>query len=424
MNECQLIQRSKQTNMSCILLRRFTFSSQCLKSISRPFSHGHKLDELSICGTKFVSDEWTNVTPKILSFIGRDIYKDIHNPIGLVSSSVRQVFSDFDQFSFPDPVVSPEDNFDSLLIPKEHVSRSKSDTYYINKDNLLRCHTSCHQGHCLKKGSRAFITIADVYRRDAVDRTHHPVFHQCEGLKLFPKNAVQTSNRTEQAQENHDPVQVDQVITDLKSCLESYINKLLGKKMKDLRWVPAFFPFTHPSLELELLINGQWMEVLGAGVVENRLLLNHGISDSIGWAFGVGLERLAMIKYDIPDIRLFWSTDSGFTHQFKTLGSPWDDMQYKPFSDFPQCKADLSFWLPKQEFSSNDFYDLARSVGGDIIEQIELIDDFVNTKSGRRSHCYRIIYRSHERTLTQTEVNSVHQEIAQQTASNFKVDIR
>lgn len=381
-------------------------------------------EPIIVLGQQFQRDDWTNITPKIISFCDRRLYEDTNNPIGLISAGLKDFFRDYDHFTYTNPVVSPEDNFDSLLIPKDHVSRSKSDTYYLNKDHLLRCHTSCHQGHCLKKGSRSFITIADVYRRDAVDRTHHPVFHQCEGFKLFDMK-TSNSSKEETHQEHHDPVQVDFVVSDLKQTLESYIKRLLGGNL-EMRWVPAFFPFTHPSLELEILLKGEWIEILGCGVVQHELLVNHGVTDSIGWAFGVGLERLAMIKYAIPDIRLFWSRDTGFTSQFKGITDVWEDKVYKAVSTFPQCKSDLSFWLPPdhEDYSPNDFYDLARTVGGDIIEQIDLIDDFLNKKTGRRSHCYRIIYRSHEKTFTQAEVNDVHGEIGNQAVKQFNVQIR
>ena len=134
-----------------------------------------------------------------------------------------------------------------------------------------------------------------------------------------------------------------------------------------------------------------------------------------------------MLKYTIPDIRLFWSQDSGFLSQFKNAG-PWDSITYKPISSYPQCINDMSFWLPSEtgadsSFSPNDFYDIVRSVGGDIVEQVELIDDFTN-KKGRRSHCYRIVYRSCDRTLTQTEVNEIHKLIETTAVNELKVEIR
>ena len=135
----------------------------------------------------------------------------------------------------------------------------------------------------------------------------------------------------------------------------------------------SYFPFTQPSWELEILYQGNWLEVLGSGIMRNEILEESGVTNTIGWAFGVGLERLTMVLYDVPDIRLFWSKDSGFLNQFKEheFGK---QIKYKAVSQYPQCANDLSFWLPEQisidQFSSNDFYDLVRDVAGDIVEQV------------------------------------------------------
>lgn len=168
------------------------------------------------------------------------------------------------------------------------------------------------------------------------------------------------------------------------------------------------------------------MEVLGCGIMRNEILLNSGVSNSIGFAFGLGLERLAMILFDIPDIRLFWSNDSGFLSQFNE-----DDnghYKYKAISSFPQCTNDLSFWLPEgmqiEDFSPNDFYDIARGIGGDMIEQITLVDKFKHPKTGKSSLCFKIVYRHMERTLTQAEVNDIHDKIAKAASEGFNVVIR
>lgn len=386
--------------------------------------------EVTILGKSYPTDAWTNVTPRILSLVGTKLYETPSNPLQLISAGITEHFSDFDHFQFPSPVVNVYDNFDSLLVPKDHVSRSKSDTYYVNSTHLLRCHSSAHQSHCLQAGSDAFICIADVYRRDAIDSTHYPVFHQCEGFKICPVNALHFGNvikihdkRNEMRQEYHDQSAVGVASVQLHRAVEGYIRRLLGHDLK-MRWVPAYFPFTHPSWELEIFHNDKWLEILGAGIVEHRILCENGIHDRIAWAFGLGLERLAMLKYSIPDIRVFWSQDCGFLGQFKSL-SPWDSYTFKPISKFPQLINDISFWLPVDcAFCSNDFYDLVRSVAGDLAEQVDLIDDFTNKKTGNTSHCYRIFYRSHERTLTQEEINVVHKAVADSAIRELKVKIR
>lgn len=210
---------------------------------------------------------------------------------------------------------------------------------------------------------------------------------------------------------------------ELKSTLVGLAQDLFGKDVK-CRWVEVYFPFTEPSWELEIYHNDTWLELLGCGIMQQSILSNAGVKDRIGWAFGIGLERIAMCLYQVPDIRLFWSRDSGFLHQFKV-----DDLNqqitYRPISQYPQCLNDISFWLPQDRtFHSNDFYDLVRSVGGDIIEQVVHVDEFKHPKTGKTSHCYRIIYRHTEKTLTQDEVNIVHDSIGNAAREYLGVIIR
>ncbi|XP_029978884.1 phenylalanine--tRNA ligase, mitochondrial-like [Sphaeramia orbicularis] len=132
-----------------------------------------------------------------------------------------------------------------------------------------------------------------------------------------------------------------------------------------------------------------------------------GAGNKLGWAFGLGLERLAMVLYSIPDIRLFWSQDERFLKQFR-VQDIHQPICFQPLSKYPPLHNDISFWLPDDGFTENDFYELVRSVGGDLVEKVSLVDDFTHPKTGRRSHCYRIVYRHMERTLTQQEVAVVH----------------
>jgi phenylalanyl-tRNA synthetase alpha chain len=191
--------------------------------------------------------------------------------------------------------------------------------------------------------------------------------------------------------------------------------------------VDAYFPFTQPSWELEIYHNGKWIEILGCGVMRNEILSKAGVQNSIGYAFGLGLERLAMILYNIPDIRLFWSKDTGFLNQFNDKEVD-RNFKYKAISQFPQCANDMSFWLPADlpldAFSVNDFYDLVRDIGGEVVEQVTLQDKFTHPKTGRNSMCFRIVYRHMERTLTQDEVNLIHSEIANELVSKYNVTIR
>jgi phenylalanyl-tRNA synthetase alpha chain len=253
----------------------------------------------------------------------------------------------------------------------------------------------------IRSGLDNFLIIGDVYRRDEIDATHYPVFHQLDAVRIVQKDKLFHNNPDLEIFENsyktrpdsfdqpnstsstkcldqskqpcHTLEAVKLMEHDFKQTLVGLTKNLFGDKI-EYRWVDAYFPFTKPSWELEILHKGQWIEVLGSGIMRNEILENAGVgSNSIGYAFGMGLERLAMIMYDIPDIRLFWSTDTGFLNQFdeKQLNK---EIKYKPVSVFPQCQNDLSFWLPEgvshDDFVANDLFDVVRDIGGDIIEQV------------------------------------------------------
>ncbi|KAF4528196.1 hypothetical protein B566_EDAN014021 [Ephemera danica] len=401
--------------------------------------------EVEILGRHYPSDNWTNVTPRILSHVGRNLHLQEKHPLSLLRARIvnhiyskyvnrkgNPIFSVYDKLN---PVVSTEQNFDSLLIPTNHPSRLRSDCYYVNKNMLLRAHTTAHQAELLAAGLNAFIMMGDVYRRDEIDASHYPVFHQLDAVRLYSKQEVfkqenlssvkflESGEETPEKQECHS-LEVSKFLEqELKLCLENLARNLFGNEA-EIRWVESIFPFTHPSWELEVLFQGKWLELLGCGVMKQKILENCGVTERVGWAFGVGLERLAMCLYSIPDIRLFWSTDSGFLSQF-SFAEPETPVTYKPISQYPQCKNDISFWLPENnKFEPNDFYELVRGIGGDIVEQVSLVDKFQHPKTQRHSHCYRITYRHMERTLTQAEVNQIHQQIAQAATQQFGITIR
>jgi phenylalanyl-tRNA synthetase alpha chain len=188
----------------------------------------------------------------------------------------------------------------------------------------------------------------------------------------------------------------------------------------EMRWLDEYFPFTHPSFELEIYFQDEWMEVLGCGVIHPNILANAGRPNDKGWAFGLGLERLAMILFGIPDIRLFWTTDERFHSQFAKAG---EIVQFKPYSKYPPCYKDISFWIT-DDFHINDFNELVRGIAGDLVEQMELIDNFTHPKSNRTSHCYRIFYRSMDRSLTNEEIDELQEQVREKAETKLKLKLR
>lgn len=188
-------------------------------------------------------------------------------------------------------------NFSALNIPENHPARAMHDTFYVGSDLLLRTHTSPVQIRSMEKEGVPIKVIAPgkVYRRDS-DLTHIPMFHQVEGLVI------------------------DQGInfSHLKGILHEFINCFFEKEL-ELRFRPSYFPFTEPSAEVDILSeDGKWLEILGCGMVHPKVLENLNLDSEIytGYAFGMGVERLVMLKYDIKDIRVFYENDLNFISQF------------------------------------------------------------------------------------------------------------
>ena len=146
------------------------------------------------------------------------------------------------------------------------------------------------------------------------------------------------------------------------------------------------------------------------------------VGDRQGYAFGLGLERLAMVLFSIPDIRLFWTDDERFLGQF----SDGKIRPFEPYSKHPPCIKDISFWLPPPNvpFHENDVHNAIRESGGDLVESVSLVDEFENPKTGQTSHCYRINYRSMDRSLSNDEINAIQADVREHLQTNFGVQLR
>ncbi len=340
----------------------------------------------------------SNITVGITNRMNKNLHNKSNHPLEIIKLKIQSFFGEsFYKFDTLNPVVTVMENFDKLLIPKDHPARATSDTYYVDKDSVLRTHTSAHQNELLSKGYTKFLVTGDVYRKDEIDSSHYPVFHQMEGVCVMDGGV--------DAKE------------ELLKTLEGLVNHLFPGC--EYRVNDDYFPFTNPSFEIEVKFRDKWLEILGGGVMQPEILANCGLEGKSAWAFGLGLERLAMILFNIPDIRYFWTEDERFIKQFES----GDIVQFEEYSKYPPCFKDISFWL-NEDYNYNNFCEIVRECGGDIIEQIELIDDFTNSKTEKTSHCYRISYRSNDRSLTNEEVDEIQEEIRSLVVSEMELDIR
>jgi phenylalanyl-tRNA synthetase alpha chain len=244
-----------------------------------------------------------------LTLPGRRVVPGGLHPLTLVHDEIVDVFTGMGFAVAEGPEVELDYyNFEALNIPKDHPARDMQDTFYVGGEILLRTHTSPVQIRTMERQQPPvrIIVPGRVYRRDA-DITHSPVFHQVEGLA------------------------VDRGISmgDLKGTLELFARELFGADSR-IRFRPSFFPFTEPSAEVDVLCflckgggcrvckASGWLEILGSGMVHPRILraMGYDTEEVTGWAFGMGIERVAMLRYGIDDIRLFYENDLRFLSQF------------------------------------------------------------------------------------------------------------
>jgi phenylalanyl-tRNA synthetase alpha chain len=246
-----------------------------------------------------------------LTLPGRRPPRGVVHPLTRVHDEIVSIFAGLGFSVAEGPEIETDFyNFEALNMPKDHPARDMQDTFYLSDETLLRTHTSPGQIRAMRAaaGRTPVKTIVPgrVFRRDVPDASHSPVFHQVEGLA------------------------VDRRITmgDLKGTLELFAREMFGPKSR-IRFRPSFFPFTEPSAEVDVLCfmcggagcracGDGWLEILGSGMVHPTVLRNGGYDpeEVTGWAFGMGIERIAMLKYGVDDLRLFFENDLRFLKQF------------------------------------------------------------------------------------------------------------
>jgi phenylalanyl-tRNA synthetase alpha chain len=343
-----------------------------------------------------------------------DLTKKENSPVKILFDQIIKLprFKDFDLVDFP-KIITTEQCFDLLNMPANHPSRKETDTYYLDDIHILRTHTTAFWSFYLKdqevlkrletEGQIAALAPGIVFRKDEIDRHHFPAFHQIDGLLICKKSK--------------------KIITqeDLKDAQIDLAKGIFGSEI-EYKFLEDSFPYTVQSLEMDIMFNGEWLEVNGAGLVNPAVLEKFGLDPEIynGWAFGFG-DRLAMIKMGIPDIRILWSDNPRITKQFTDINS-----KYKEVGHYPEIVRDISFIVDKS-VSLNNYYEIIRDFANDLIEEIKLLDTYDNEeKFGRDkiSYTFRIVYRSPERTLTSEEVNVIQDKIRKKTETELNATLR
>ncbi|MFQ5541009.1 MAG: hypothetical protein ACE5F4_02080 [Candidatus Paceibacteria bacterium] len=342
-----------------------------------------------------------------------DLARTPGSPIYEMVKRLKEIPSlkEFDDINIPE-VVPAKVAFDLFDFEQDHPARSKSDTYYMDEENILRPHDTVFWYYYLKtldvkkkvENKEPFGTICygKVYRKDEIDRNHMNVFHQFGAWYLIPDSEGTLT------------------LDDLKKVLVQIVKAIFGENV-EYRLPDETFPYTDPSTEVEVKIGGEWLEILGSGIVKKSVLKNVGLEGYNGWAFGFGLERLAMISMQLPDIRLLWSNDERVKKQL-VLGHTYEEV-----SKYPPVIRDISFIVPKH-FVPNDYFDMVReTVGDEMVEEVELLDKYENDEkfgAEKMSYAYRITYRALDRTLTNEEVDVLHTRLEEATAKRFDATIR
>lgn len=341
-----------------------------------------------------------------------DLSRKDGSPLHEMVERVKNVpsLAGLDSIEIPE-IVPASVTFDLFDFPAEHPARSTSDTYYADEANVMRTHNTVSwyyyfndpnvQARASRGEHLGALCFGKVYRKDEIDRRHMNVFHQIDGWKVIPNT------------EGTLP------LDELKRVLSDIVETVFGKEI-EYRFLDDTFPYTDPSTQIEVKVNGEWVEILGAGMIKPSVLSKMGIEGYNGWAFGFGLERLAILSMKLPDIRLLWSDDERVKKQL-VLGS-----EYKEVSKFPPIVRDISF-IVSNDFVPNNYFDLVRETGGDLVEEVALLDKYENAEKfgeDNVSYAYRITYRSLERTLTSEEIDALHKKLEAVTRETYNAQIR
>ena len=407
-------------------------------------SSKHVSTYVEVLKEKHEVDHMTNITPTVLSLVGRNYHLLSYHPVCIVKEKMYDYFAQncldkrgnplFATFDHMCPISTPAQSFDSCLIPAGHKDRSKRENVFINEQKLLRCHLTPDVIDLAKMGHRRILTSGDVFRFNQYDSTHNQLFHQTEILQLlnedelfpshncaiFDENFRSSSSQTEERQLVHTVEAVAEVESFMRTRVEDLLfGEILGHNIEH-RWVHRYLQFSRPDYDLEVRFNDEWLEVGSIGIMHQEILDKAGATDGINWNCAFGLDRVAMVLYDIPDIRLLSSKNE------KLIASLSEKPGLFKSELVPSYLKEIVFFIP-DDINHADFeykfYEFLR-IAGDVIEKAVLVDEYRDALTNRVKHRYLITYRNWESPLSKEEVNEHHSNIGKAATSNMKIELQ
>jgi len=331
-----------------------------------------------------------------------DLSRKEWHPIKMITDIIKdiEIFHNFDSIEIPE-VVWTYETFDVLWFPIDHPARSTSNTYYIDKNKILRTHMTVMWYYYFNQQSVRdrlekqwevwALSHGKVYRKDWADKNHFQIFHQVEWLYVCAKAKQQIGKEK------------------LIDILSNITGSLYGKE-HEIIIKEHIFPYANLSIKAKMKFGENRLDILWVSMVNGDVLDTLWVdSNKYNWlAFGAGIERLAMIKKWIPDIRILFSEEPRITKQRGNL-----NQKYEETSKYPSIYRDISCIIAKDIWVNNVF-DTIRDEAWNLVEEVKQLDTYENEKKfgkGNVGYTYRVVYRSHERTLLNDEINGIQRKI-------------
>lgn len=298
----------------------------------RFYSDSVKKETLLIQKTTYKTDEWTNINSRFEPFVGMNLYKKHNHPLRKTQEEVSEFFTKWFKENVDHDLDFPI--YKNLSPIETNTSAEKlPDVFYVNKELMLRTHSTNREIQILKSGINNFLMVIDLYRRCQMDSKHFPVFHRINVIRTTDKGDIAQAETAKRLKEEQ------------QAGLIEMAKHFLGSNVQ-YRWTDANLATTQPSWMFEIHHQNEWHRISGGGFIRNDIFEQSGRLNTTGWEIAISLERLTMILYNIFDVRLLWNSSHTFLKQFET----------KPISETLQAKFQAKANLEQQnDTSTNSF---------------------------------------------------------------------